>query len=176
MYILDCEDGYYTGIVYARMDQIDDKFRGHRQGGAANWTKRNKPKARSSCTPSTTRCTSSRPTPLRLGGTLRGDGVWGGDGGKGICGKRDGVNFLACFPRSGGRLPPRPQYLGPSSPPRGSNVSRVAPAGDRTVSLPLSFHNVTLCHARVTLASRPIFYSDTLCHSLLLVLKERRDF
>ena len=33
MYILGSEDGYYTGIVYARMDQIDDKFRGHRQGG-----------------------------------------------------------------------------------------------------------------------------------------------
>ena len=62
----------------------------------------------------------------------------------------------------------RSQYHGPSAPPRGSSVSRVAPAGDLMVSFPLSFRSVTLCHACVTLVSRPIFYSDTSCYASLL--------
>ena len=81
---------------------------------------------------------------------------------------------MLAFLKSGGCLPPLAQYHGLSAPPRGSNVSRVAPASDLRGWDTLYSYNVTLCNACVTLVLRSVFHSVTLCHSLLVVLTEKR--
>ena len=53
----------------------------------------------------------------------------------------------------------------PGSPPRGSIVSRIAPAGDLRVWDTLYSYSVTQCHACVTLVSRSGFHSVTLCYA-----------